>query len=194
MCFGDSITFGLGVRLHQKWTYLASGRSDWQVVNQGVNGDTTGGMLVRLQTLLADPALRNATAEHPRVLLLGGSNDIFYSGSDVCARANMGAMIHQLQSAGIQPVVGIPLPFDPVNAPSRWAGVVDYAGSAALLEAYCRWLRDFCAAFGVQTIDFRADFLTPEGQVRRALFLDGMHPNADGHSIMAERLCKEILI
>ena len=56
-------------------------------------------------------------ADRPYVLLMGGSNDVFYSGSDAAARENMGAMIHQLFSVGVLPVVGIPLPADAPHAP-----------------------------------------------------------------------------
>lgn len=193
ICIGDSLTFGLGVRVSQKWTHLAARASGWQVTNLGVNGDTTGGMLARLQPLLADPALRDPTAERPRVLIMGGSNDIFYSGSDVCARANMGAMLHQLMGAGIAPIVGIPIPFDPAHAPARWADIANYTAASPMLEVYCSWLERYCQAFGVDYVNFRADFLTPEGQLRRELLADGLHPNGEGHQIMANRLCAEVL-
>jgi lysophospholipase L1-like esterase len=54
-----------------------------EFVNCGINGDTTGGMLTRLQDEM--------TAHSPdKVLLMGGGNDIFISGTaagratDIC--------------------------------------------------------------------------------------------------------------
>lgn len=44
---------------------------------------------------------------------MGESNDIFYSGSMLGAQTNLGAMIHQTLSAGLDPMVGIPLPVAP---------------------------------------------------------------------------------
>ena len=96
-CLGDSLTFGYGVRAAQRWTTLAAQKSGWQLINLGIPGDTTGGMMARLQTqLMPDLAHRRGC----RVLLMGGANDIFYGGSMESVRANMGGMIHQLLTAG----------------------------------------------------------------------------------------------
>ena len=138
-------------------------------------------------------SLRAPAAERPRVLVMGGSNDIFYSGSDVGARANMGAMLHQLMGAGIAPIVGIPIPFDPAHAPARWADIANYTAASPMLEAYCDWLERYCQAFGVDYVNFRTDFFTAEGRLREELFADGLHPNGEGHQIMANRLCAEVL-
>jgi len=184
-CLGDSLTFGLGVRRQERWTTLTEQNTGIRVVNLGCNGDTTGGMLVRLQSQILSS---HSASEPSAVLLMGGSNDIFYSGSAIAARGNLGAMIHQTLSAGLQPIVGIPLPVDPALAPRKWAHVVDFPRAAVLLEEYARWLEDFSAAFSVKTVDFRVDFLKPDGTVDPALFLDGLHPNREGHLAMARRL------
>lgn len=192
-CLGDSVTFGYGVRPSQRWTGIMAREHGWEVVNKGVNGDTTGGMLTRLQArVLAEVKRELSGGGRPYVLLMGGSNDIFYSGSDTSARANMGAMVHQMLSAGILPMVGIPLPVAPAFAPEAWAAVVDFAAAAEKLTDYCAWLKRYCAAFGLPYVDFRADFLTPNGTVREALLLDGLHPTPEGHRLMAARLCARL--
>lgn len=178
-CLGDSLTFGPGVRPAQKWTALAAS-DDLQIVNMGVPGDTTAGMLARLQALLPQ--------KPGEVLLLGGSNDIFFTGSDLCARNNMAAMAHQLLAAGCRVWVGLPLPVVPEAAPAKWAQLADFQAAAERLETYCAWLHSFCAAFDIPTVDFRKDYVNPDGSIRRELFLDGLHPNADGHRVMAARL------
>ena len=48
--------------------------------------------------------------QRPLVLLMGGANDIFFSGTDTGARANMGAMLNQLLSLGVHTMIGIPTP------------------------------------------------------------------------------------
>lgn len=188
-CLGDSLTFGLGVRRQERWTSLAEQAAGIPVRNLGCNGDTTGGMLVRLNSQIL--SLHNAamaSGDLTGVLLMGGSNDIFYSGSAEAARGNMGAMIHETLSAGLQPIVGIPLPVDSKLAPRRWADVVDFERAAALLEEYAQWLKAFSDAFSVSTLNFREDFLNPDGTVARELYLDGLHPNREGHQKMAARL------
>ncbi len=49
ICIGDSLTFGYGVHLSQRWTRLCAQETGWELANEGINGDTTGGMLARMQ-------------------------------------------------------------------------------------------------------------------------------------------------
>ena len=189
-CLGDSLTYGLGVRTSQKWTALAATET-LQIINLGVSGDTTGGMLARLQTLLQTPVYQLPPQERPLVLVMGGTNDIFFSGSDTAARGNLAAMVHQLSAAGYRPLVGIPLPICPQDAPQKWAELANFEKSAQMLEQYCAWLKAFCAAFDIPTVDFREDYVN-HSAVHRELFLDGLHPNAEGHALMAKTL-REVL-
>ena len=187
ICLGDSLTFGLRVPHSQAWPRLVSRETGMEVQNLGISGDTTGGMLARLQNLTG--MLGHGAAENmPVLLILGGSNDIFYAGTDTVAKANIGAMIHQAMAAHMMPVVGISLPIAPEDAPKNWGKIADFHKAAQQIAAYSQWLKDFCAAFGVPYVDFRQDFLAADGTVRRELFVDGLHPNAQGHKLMAHRL------
>ena len=58
ICIGDSLTYGYGVRRAQCWTELASEMSGWTLVNHGICGDTTGGMLVRMREILREKSGR----------------------------------------------------------------------------------------------------------------------------------------
>lgn len=187
ICLGDSLTFGLRVPHSQAWPRLIGRDTGMEVRNLGISGDTTGGMLARLQNLTG-VVCHGSPENMPVLLIMGGSNDIFYAGTDVGARANIGAMIHQAMAAHMLPVVGIPLPIAPEDAPKGWGKIADFHKAAAQIEAYSRWLKDFCAAFGISYVDFRQDFLDAQGNVRRELFVDGLHPNAAGHAVMAKRL------
>ena len=193
ICVGDSLTFGFGVHPFQRWTHLCAQQTGWSISNEGVNGDTTGGMLARLQRYLPELRAGGIGAEHPRVLLMGGSNDIFYSGTDSGARANMGAMIHQTLGIGVPPMVGIPLPVDDAHTPEAWAAAVDFPAAASCMKGYCAWLRSYCKAFGVPYIDFCADYMRADGTVRGELLLDGLHPTPEGHLLMARRLSARLL-
>ena len=183
ICLGDSLTFGLRVPQSQTWPRLVQ-ETGIEVMNLGICGDTTGGMLTRLPLILRDQGKTQAA-----MLIMGGSNDIFYSGTDTAARSNIGAMVHQVIAAGLTPIVGIPLPIVPEDAPQDWNPVANFQEAAKTLDNYCAWLKTYCKAFGIPTVDFRADFLTPDNQVRRELFCDGLHPNAQGHRLMAQKLC-----
>ena len=182
ICLGDSLTFGLRVPQSQTWPRLVQ-ETGLEVVNLGICGDTTGGMLARLPAVLKEQGKTQAY-----VLLMGGSNDIFYSGTDTAARGNIGAMVHQVIAAGLTPVVGIPLPIVPEDAPKDWEPVANFRESAKLLETYCQWLKTYCKAFHIPVVDFREDFLDVQGNVRRELFCDGLHPNSQGHRLMAQKI------
>ena len=41
ICIGDSLTFGYGVRPSQRWTRLCAQETGWEIVNEGISGDTT---------------------------------------------------------------------------------------------------------------------------------------------------------
>ena len=71
ICIGDSLTFGYGVHLSQRWTRLCAQETGWELVNEGINGDTTGGMLARMQGgVLAELREGGLGADRPYVLLL----------------------------------------------------------------------------------------------------------------------------
>ena len=195
ICLGDSLTFGAGMPRGMCWTALFGRESGWNVVNRGISGDTTGGMLARLRRDVIDLAREEMRASNAcKVLVMGGSNDVFFSGTDRQARADMTAICHQMEAEGIAPLIGIPLPVDWTRTPEKWTGVVDFCQSAPRMLAYNDWLRRFASCAGLGSVDFCADFLTPSGQVRHELFLDGVHPNGQGHQKMAERLAQTLLL
>lgn len=193
-CLGDSLTFGFGMSRNVRWTTLVEQETGWQVVNRGINGDTTGGMLARLgPEVLTEIGSDRSQRLESRILLMGGSNDVFFSGTDAQARANMAAMCQRLMGEGLEPFVGISLPVDWTQAPRPWAQVVDFEQSARLMKDYCAWLKTFCRVFGLTVVDFAQDFITPGGEIRHDLFWDGLHPNAQGHRLMADRMKQAIL-
>ena len=180
LCLGDSLTFGSGVSPRERWTALAAQLSGWHVINRGVCGDTAGGMLARLQGELASGP--------DAVLIMGGLNDIFFSGSDLSARADMGAMLHQVHASGAVPIAGIPTPLVPGMFPETWSAAVDFDAARAALGSYSEWLVRFCGAFGLCCVDFRPDFFDGAGNADAALYIDGLHPGPEGHRRMAARL------
>ena len=54
-------------------------------------------------------------------------------------------------------------------------------------NGYRDWLLRFAGIFRIQTVDFSLPaFAPPEGM---RLYLDGLHPNREGHRLMADALC-----
>ena len=137
VCLGDSLTYGYGVPRKDCWASLTAARTGHTLVNRGVNGDTTGGMLARFG--------RDVLEERPqRVLLMGGANDIIYGGSDAPARLNLMAMVRQAEAAGIRPMVGLLPPIYAQGIPEPWLSVTDYRALSPVFAAYRAWLENFC--------------------------------------------------
>lgn len=191
ICLGDSLTYGYGVRRAQCWTELTAQRSGWTLRNCGVCGDTTGGMLSRLRELLRELPGRR---DERYFLLMGGCNDIFYSGRAEGAQENMAAMVHQLFALGEAPIVALGPGLGGTNYPHAWLSLTDFPAAETLIDGYYRWLERFCDAFGVRMIDFRRDFRDAAGRARTELYLDGLHLNEEGQRVMAERVARVLSV
>ena len=159
ICLGDSLTAGCGLRRGENWVELLREQTGDEWINAGVCGDTSTGILVRLQT--------EVLPQRPdEVLLMGGDNDIMLTGCADQAKSAMMAMI---------PVLGIPEP---------WRAVCDWERAQAESAAYIAWLRRLVRAVSLRHVDFAEAFERCGG---RALYqADGMHPNAEGNRVMAE--------
>ena len=185
ICMGDSITYGHGLTLlSQRWTDLVAVRTGHTLINHGVSGDTTGGMLSRCQTqVFASPP--------DAMVLLGGINDINLMGQYRPVCANIVAMVRQAMAIDLPVILGLPLPIVPEDmAAFGWDRGTDLSACADLCAQYAQWLRDFCTHKALPLADFRSPFFRPDGVVRRELFQDGLHPTAQGHVLMADVLCQ----
>lgn len=171
ICLGDSMTACPGVKKTERWTALLEQETAHEWVCAGVPGDTTAGMLARLQGILAD--------KPDAVFLMGGVNDILVTGDCGLAKAGMMALIHQCVAAGVRPVVGIP--YRIVSVPSEWERLCD-GGAVAALTLYIDWLRELCAVFCLRCVDFAAAFEGLGGLIQP----DGLHPTAAGCRVMAD--------
>lgn len=184
VCLGDSLTYGYGVHRREAWVSLAAERTKLELINRGINGDTTGGMLARFRDEMA--------AYSPdRVLLMGGSNDIFISGSADSAKINMSALAHQAIALGAAPIIGTPPPLDAETLPRDWADLTDALRSQEIGDGYAKWLRLFVNVFNIPLVDFRRAFESISDRERRQrLYLDGVHPTPEGHRLMADVFCR----
>lgn len=185
-CMGDSITYGFPLRnLSERWSDLVAARTGHEVINCGLNGDSTFGMLVRCQRQVFD-------RQPDLLVILGGINDISLTGTYRLACGNMVSMIKQAQAEGIHVAVGLPLPISPQDMAKPWDPDRDNERSVGECEKYAYWLRHYCGERDIPVVDFRGAFFNEDGSVRRELFADGIHPNAEGHRKMADVLCERL--
>jgi acyl-CoA thioesterase I len=164
---GDSLTAGYGLSRDQALPVKLQARlralgSDAVVRGAGVNGDTSGMALARL-----DRAVKADT--DVCVVALGG-NDLLQITDPGRTMANLDEIIRRLKGRGIRVVlVG-------VAAPPELGG---YA------RAFDKMFADLARRHGVA---FYPNILDGVARNRALNLADGIHPNARGVEVIAERL------
>jgi len=165
---GDSLTAGYGVAAHEAYPALLEAilRREgyrYRVVNAGASGDTTAGGLRRVDWVLR---------AHPEVAIVAlGANDGLRGLSVAGMRENLEHIVRRLREGRARVLLaGMRVP--PNYGP-------DYA-------------REFAATFpavarrtGAPLMPFLLDGVAARPALNQG---DGIHPNAAGHQVMAERL------
>lgn len=185
ICIGDSLTYGLGVPVEDSWVELLNRESGFAVVNKGINGDTSGGMLSRLH--------RDVLEEPPDlVFLMGGAND-FIMGCDLSVvKANLMAMVHQMYHARIQVILGIEIAGDSAHVRPDWRQLADFCQVNEKIRAMAEWLPGFCGAFQIPYVDLYHEFGGTIRGTEAEYFFDGVHPNIRGHRLIADIILKRL--
>ena len=182
ICMGDSLTEGSDIPVGHTWSELAGNALNIEVVNGGIGGDTSAGMLARFHGQLS--------ARKPSfVFILGGTNDLWWGWEVNTVLGNLFSMVVQARHQGAAPVIGLPLP---VNIPAAKA-----AGFSPPMDGYDRFIEKLEALVDalivhaseseVVLVDLHGPFLTDQRIIKEALFLpDGLHPNRAGHQVIAD--------
>mgnify|MGYP002624903916 CR=1 FL=1 len=163
---GDSLTAGLGLPEEAAFPALVEHRLREEglpvrVVNAGVSGDTSAGGLNRLDWLLR---------QRPDILFVSlGANDGLRGLEPEMTERNLRQIVERGRAAGVEVILaGMRLP------PNYGAAYVD-----SFEEIFPRLARELDVAW--------VPFLLEGVAGRRRLNLpDGIHPNAEGHEIIAE--------
>ena len=176
-----------------------------EIVNSGIGGSTTEHSRARFKrdVLDHDPDLV--------VIMLGGNDsavDVWKkppaTGPRVTKKRyaeNLHYFIKTLKARGAKVILMAPPPFRWTPKLKRLYGkppydVNDPWGFSLHLSDYCRAVRAVAREEGVPLVDVFKAFLEydrGEGQSVDDLLLDGMHPNDEGHRIVAELLAAEIV-
>jgi len=179
ICIGDSLTYGLGVPVENSWVEILNRETEYDVYNKGISGDTSGGMLARLE--------RDVLKEDPDIVfVMGGAND-FIMGCDLgVVKANLMAIVHQLYAARKKVILGIEIAGDPEHIRKDWANLADFYEVNEKVAAMAKWLPDFCQAFQIPYVNLYQEFHDTIRGRETQYFFDGVHPNSKGHRLMAD--------
>lgn len=162
---GDSIT--------EAWADLANAFPDLKVANRGISGDTTRGVLARLQddVLVLEPSA---------IVLLIGTNDLELGGTPEIAAANLRAILAAVERHG-KPI--------PVILCEVMPSATSMQRPASTIRAMNERFRAAARAHAdVRVLDTWALFADANGDAPLAYFPDRLHPNADGYAKWAAAL------
>ena len=187
-CHGDSLTEGTDIEVAYRWPSLLQNALGTKVINTGIGGDTTAGLLSRFST---DVIPRKPGA----VILMGGTNDFWWDLPTNTVLANLFSMAYQAQFHGVAPLFGLPMPFDK-NQAAKQSYSPPQAGYDQLLakvKSLRQKLKTVAGEGDIPVLDFYHLFIGDGGRIRSDLFLDdGMHANRQGHRMMAELAASQI--
>lgn len=175
LCLGDSLTEGYEISVNKCWTYLLQKNLNIEIVNAGISGDTTAGMLSRCERLL----LKHLPTH---IIIFGGTNDLWFGLKDELILSNIHAMRRQSRYHNVESIIGIPTPSVNLNE----LNMVHENYSECIrsfrnnLIKYCEQEDQLYIDFGLQM--YSKDFLE-----------DGLHPNESGQIVMMKN-AKELML
>lgn len=188
VCHGDSLTEGADLAQSNRWPSLLGTHLGIDVLNTGIGGDTTAGMLSRF------PA--DVLANKPDIVILtGGTNDLWWDLPLKFIVSNLLTMVYQAQYYGIIPLLGLPMGFD-IEQTSKLPESPPEAGYLKLfsnIEKLVYKLKRIAKEGEIDTVDYHDLFMNDQEHIYSTYFLeDGVHPNQEGHQQMAH-LAAEVI-
>lgn len=178
VCIGDSITYGYMVEGTLTWIGRLRREEEINLLNVGLNGDTTEGMYMRFNEHVVDL--------NPKAcLIMGGGNDIIAGVPLDIVTNNIAMMAQRALDKGIVPMIGIVPEPAHKKVPEQWKGFIDYNEVKENLAVFKEWLITFAKANNLPYIDFDTHMKAKLRAGYSRYFMDGAHPNPAGHKIMA---------
>lgn len=162
---------GAGDETSQYAWWLMQAHPDWEVVNQGVNGERSDQILARFD--------RDVLARRPRVVvIIAGVNDVYQGRPAAHVIEQLAAMYDRAKRAGIEVVAGTIIPYDTATPDQN-----------ARMRAVNEWIRTTAAADpSIAYVDTRAAAAAAGDPDRLVESPDGLHPSPAGYRRMADAI------
>lgn len=185
VCIGDSLTYGYGVSSNECWVELLHKNLNIEVINKGVNGDTTTGILSRSSRDILD-----LTPSH--VIIMAGTNDILLNYSINNIIDNMKFTLKEAKDNKITPILALQPPIIPDLAKIYWDEYINYNDANKRLDTYIQSIQAFAYKNKINIVDFYSAFRKYKNITN--LYTDGIHPNIKGHKLMFQTIIKSNII
>ncbi len=169
---GDSLTEGYGVSHEAAYPFLLEKKLQaagfkWSVINAGVSGSTTASAPSRLKWLLkTKPAA---------VLLVLGANDGLRGLKPVESEKNLANAIELLQKEKVKVILG------GLYMPPNYGK--DYT------EQFKKIYSSLAKKYKIPLVPFVLENVAGDPKLNQA---DGIHPNEEGHKVVAEHIFQSI--
>ena len=162
---------GRGNRESQYAFWLMESHPDWDVVNQGINGERSDQIRARFDA--------DVLALHPSaVVIIAGVNDVYGGFRPEHTMRELAAMYRRALEAGVAIVAGAILPYNTATADQN-----------ARMRAINDWIRAQARPDGpIAFVDTRAAVAAPDNPNGLAGSPDGLHPDRDGYRRMADAI------
>ncbi len=175
---GDSLTFCYGISMQSCWTHILEHHLKIKVINKGINGDTTLGMLSRFEA--------DVVQSQPHyVMIMGGTNDLMMGNHVNHVTHNVDKMIEMANESHIDVILAVPPPIDVENVREEWIVDTDFASVYISMLDYRKNLLDFAQHYNLIAIDFFQEMYNHTNGTIDHLFIDGIHLNEEGNAILS---------
>lgn len=173
MCIGDSLTYGFGVPREAAWTYLIEKEMGCEVINRGICGDTTGGMIAR-----AYADLNSLKPSH--MMIIGGTNDLIFDVPVEVIMANLSALVFHAISNGAIPILGTPIPVLE-QAADYWKPIKNVSCLNENIKKLCVEAEKFSACHNINFINLFRHFENADS----GYYFDGLHLTDEGNRFLS---------
>jgi len=179
---GDSFLTGYGVRNGESWYDIVKNETPEDMINKGINGNTTTDILVRFH--------EDALSEKPDyAFIMAGTNDALCKRTANIIFNNVVEMINMSLDSGIIPIIMLQPLISVKMANEIWGmGKEDYQESLIILKRYRRLITEYCQDENIATIDFAKTITEDILQNQPSkVFIDGVHLTQEYHKAVADK-------
>ena len=160
---------GSGDETNQYGYWLVKSHPDWQVINQGINGERSD----QIRTRFEDDVIAKTPVV---VVIIAGVNDVYQGRPAQHVKDELAAMYSRAHDAGIRVVAGTILPYNTATSDQN-----------ARMHEINDWIRVQARADSrVVFVDTRAAVAAPGQPDRLSSSPDGLHPDSAGYRRMAD--------
>lgn len=179
ICLGDSLTEGYNIDSKDNWVHLLAQEVSFPIINEGISGDTTSGMLARFHSEVK-------TQQPSHMIFMGGSNDCSLNIPTATILGNILALSRHAKRIQCQIIIGIPTSSFWDESPLTLSAFLNPKDFKSKLTDLQNALRSFAKEDDLEVIDF-SEILSKEH------FLDdGVHPNEAGQILMKNHVSQAL--